>query len=55
MAKSQLKGLDKFEPANLPDILTKLYAYDYGGVDEEQEEMEQRVENAVKQAAKGKK
>jgi len=29
VAKSQLKGLEKFEQANFPDILKKLYAYDY--------------------------
>lgn len=29
IAKSQLKGLEKFEPANLPDIFKKLKAYSY--------------------------
>lgn len=29
IAKTQLKGLERFEPANLPDILKKIYDYDY--------------------------
>lgn len=31
LAKSQLAGLEKFEPADMMPILKKLYDYDYGG------------------------
>lgn len=34
LAKSQFKGIEKFEPAEFMPILKKLYAHDYGGEDE---------------------
>ena len=34
ITKSQFKGLDNGEPADMPAILDKLYSYDYGAVDD---------------------
>ena len=49
VCKSQLKGLDQFEPANLPEILEKIYAYDYGA---KEETVDERVEEAIEEAKK---
>jgi len=48
VAKTQLKGLDKFEPAHLPSILKKLYEYDYGAEKEEEESVAEKINGGKK-------